>query len=258
LGINVGHVEAGLRSGDTCEPFPEEFHRRAISLMTAYDFAPTESAAENLISEGKSADRIFITGNTVADAIKMTIEKNNGTEVFGFGDGKRVIVLTVHRRENMGRPMRSVFRAIKRIAEEYPDVSIVYPVHPNPVIKELAACELDGVPNVHLISPLGVVEFHGLLSKSYMIATDSGGIQEEATFIGKPVVVLRERTERNEGVKSGNLLISGVCEVEVYKNIKRLLDDEEQYEKMNVSSTVYGDGSASEKIADAVINILNT
>ncbi len=250
--IPVGHVEAGLRSGNVFEPYPEEFNRRAISLLSQYDFAPTTEAKENLIKEGKDENRIFVTGNTVIDALKTTVTDSYKHSELEWLEGDRMIILTSHRRENIGEPMRSVFRAIKRVAEDREDIKIIFPIHPNPRVREIADSEFSGCESVHIIEPLDVIDFHNFLARSYLIMTDSGGIQEEAATLGKPVLVLRNNTERPEGVKTGALKLIGTDERAVYENLIRLLDDKNLYEKMATAENPYGDGTASGRIADVI------
>ncbi len=259
MGVPVGHIEAGLRSGNIFEPYPEEFNRRAISLVSHYDFAPTLLAKENLTKEGKDEKRIFVTGNTVIDALKTTVTDNYTHKELEWANDKngRMIILTSHRRENIGEPMRSVFRAVKRVAEERKYVRIIYPVHPNPRVREIAQSEFFGVGNIHIIEPLDVIDFHNFIARSYLIITDSGGIQEEASALGKPVLILRNNTERPEGVKTGALKLIGTDENSVYHNIIHLLDDKNLYRKMSLAENPYGDGRASRRIADVVENIEN-
>ena len=252
MGVPVGHVEAGLRSGNVFEPYPEEFNRRAISLISRYDFAPTEAAKENLLREGKKENGIFVTGNTVIDALKTTVtDRYVHKELEWAGNGK-LILLTSHRRENVGESQKEIFRAVKRVAKEREDVRIIFPMHPNPKIRNVAEEEIGGVKNIHLIEPLDVMDFHNFLSKSYMIITDSGGIQEEATALGKPVLVLRNNTERPEGVETGSLKLVGTNENNIYKNFLCLLEDENLYNRMSTAKNPYGDGSASVQIADII------
>ena len=255
--IPVGHIEAGLRSGNIFEPYPEEFNRRAISLISQYDFAPTEESKENLIKEGKSESRIFVTGNTVIDALKTTVKDNyfHGEIEWAKSEGCKMIILTAHRRENIGEPMRRIFKAAKRVLEEFQDVKIIYPIHPNPRVREIAEDEFFGVNNIHMIEPLDVIDFHNFISRSYFIITDSGGIQEEASALGKPVLVLRNNTERPEGVKSGSLKLIGTDEDTVYNSFKVLLGDKNLYERMSFSKNPYGDGNASRSIADVIERI---
>lgn len=258
MGVSVGHIEAGLRSGNIFEPYPEEFNRRAISLISSYDFAPTEESKQNLIKDGKDEKKIFVTGNTVIDAIKTTVTDDYTHTELEWSKSGRMIILTSHRRENIGEPMRSVFRAIKRVAQEREDVRIIYPIHPNPRVREIAESEFSGLKNIHIIEPLEVIDFHNFIARSYLIITDSGGIQEEATSLGKPALVLRNNTERPEGVKAGALKLIGTDENAVYENIIRLLDDENLYKKMSLAKNPYGDGKAAQRIADVIENNVNT
>lgn len=242
--IPVGHVEAGLRTYDISSPYPEEFNRRAISLISTYDFAPTEAARENLIKEGKNPDRIFVTGNTVVDALKFTAKEVQTDE--------KLVLLTSHRRENIGEPMRNVFSAVREIARKYPDLKIVYPVHPNPAVRRIAEEMLGEEENIELCEPLGLMEFHNLLARCYCVLTDSGGVQEEAAALGKPVLILRDTTERTE---SDSLMLVGTNEDDVAREFERLLEDEELYTKMKNAPNPYGDGNASARIADIIERI---
>lgn len=244
LGIPVGHVEAGLRTYDMSSPFPEEFNRRAVSLLSSVDFAPTEAAKDRLIAEGKRPDRVFVTGNTVVDALKYTAV---GEEC----DGKTVL-LTAHRRENIGAAMDNIFSAARRIAEKYPDLKIVYPMHPNPAVRQAAEKVLGGAENVELREPLGLREFHSLLARAVAVMTDSGGVQEEAAALGKPCLVLRDTTERRE---SESLILVGTREDEIVAAFERLIDDKEYYDSIKNAPNPYGDGKASERIADILERI---
>ena len=256
MGIKIGHVEAGLRSRNVFEPFPEEFNRRAISLISNYDFAPTNEAKANLIKEGKGEKCIFVTGNTVIDALESTVcEEYTHSELDWVGK-RKLIILTSHRRENIGEAQKNIFRAVSRIAKEHQDICVIYPIHPNPIIKELAYGELSDTENVHIIDPLDFLDFHNFLARSYLILTDSGGIQEEASALGRPVLVLRNNTERPEGVECGSLRLVGTEERSVYKNFKLLLDDDELYREMSVAKNPYGDGRASERIVEIIERIL--
>ena len=241
LGIPVGHVEAGLRTYDMSSPFPEEFNRRAVSLISTVDFAPTEAARDRLIAEGKSPERVFVTGNTVVDALKYTAV---GEEC----DGKTVL-LTAHRRENIGAAMDNIFSAVRRIAEKYPDLKIVYPMHPNPAIRESAERALGKAENIDLCEPLELKEFHSLLARSFLVMTDSGGIQEEAAALGKPCLVLRDTTERRE---SESLILVGTREDDIVAEFERLITDKEYYDSIKNAPNPYGDGKASERIADII------
>ncbi len=248
--IPVGHIEAGLRTYDLYSPYPEEFNRRAISIVASYNFAPTEWARENLIKEGFAEESVYVTGNTVIDALKTTI--SNGHKNFAldwFGDS-RGILITAHRRENIGEPMRNIFRAIRRVIAEHPDVKAVYPVHMNPEVRKIAYEELSGADRVLITEPLGVVELHNVLARSYLVLTDSGGIQEEATALSKPVLVMRDTTERPEGIEAGALRLVGTEEEGIYRSFSLLLDDFEKFTDMANAKNPYGDGYACRRIAD--------
>lgn len=250
LQIPVGHVEAGLRTYNIYSPYPEEFNRQAVSIISSYNFAPTELSKNNLISEGKNADSIYVTGNTAIDALKTTVRSDyTHSELEWVGDSK-LVVITAHRRENLGEPMHHMFRAIRRIIDEHPDVKAIYPIHMNPVVRQAAEEELSGCDRIHIIEPLEVIDFHNFLARSYMILTDSGGIQEEAPSLGKPVLVMRDTTERPEGIAAGTLRLVGTEESTIYKNFKILLENTEEYEKMAHASNPYGDGFACKRIAD--------
>lgn len=248
--IPVGHVEAGLRTYDIDAPYPEEFNRQAVSIISRYNFAPTELARQNLLNEGKKADTVFVTGNTVIDALKTTVREDYTYPELEWAEGSRLVLLTAHRRENIGEPMRGMFRAIRRAVAEHPDVKIVYPVHMNPAVREAADEMLGDNDRIHLIEPLDVLDFHNIMSRCHMILTDSGGVQEEASFLGKPVLVMRDATERTEGIEAGTLRLVGTDEGNIYKQFARLLDDEAEYAKMSNAGNPYGDGFASRKIAD--------
>lgn len=250
--IPVGHVEAGLRTHNLYSPFPEEFNRQAVDIIAKYYFAPTIESKQNLINEGKSNNNIFVTGNTVIDSMKMTVSESfTHPELDWVGD-KKMIFITAHRRENLGAPMRSMFRAIRRILEEHTDCRAIYPIHKNPEVRKAAEEELDGCENLHIIEPLNVVECHNFESRCYLCLTDSGGIQEECPSYGKPVLVMRDTTERPEGVKAGTLKLVGTQEENIYNNFRKLLEDSKEYEKMSHASNPYGDGRASERIADVL------
>lgn len=251
--FDIGHVEAGLRTGNKYSPFPEEINRQFIGLVADMNFAPTEKAKNNLLSEGKDPSSIFVTGNTAIDALKLTVREDYSDEVTEFAGDSRLIVLTAHRRENLGEPMHRMFRAIRRITEKHPDVKVVYPVHLNPAVREAANEEFGGCDRIRLIEPLEVVEFHNVLAKSYLILTDSGGIQEEAPSLGKPVIVLRDTTERPEGVEAGTLKLAGTDEEVIFDMIDTLLSDKADYDRMAHAANPYGDGEASRRIADAII-----
>lgn len=251
--VAVGHVEAGLRTWNKMSPFPEEMNRQLTGVIADLHFAPTEQAALNLIYENKNEKNIFITGNTAIDALKTTVNEAYTHEVLEKVGNDRLILLTAHRRENIGEPMRNMFRAIKRIVNEHKDVQVVYPVHLNPVVREIADDLLKGDDRIHLIEPLDVLDFHNIAAKSTLILTDSGGVQEEAPSLGVPVLVLRDTTERPEGIEAGTLKLAGVEEENIYQLTKQLLTDPHEYNKMAWSSNPYGDGFASERIVDAIL-----
>lgn len=248
--IPIGHVEAGLRTYNIFSPYPEEFNRQAVGIVARYNFAPTELSKQNLIREGKNPDSIYVTGNTAIDALKTTVRKNYMHEQLTWANGSRLIMITAHRRENLGVPMRNMFRAIKRIMEEYTDIKAIYPIHMNPLVRETANEILGNCDRIRIIEPLDVLDFHNFLSRSYLILTDSGGIQEEAPSLGKPVLVMRDTTERPEGIAAGTLKLVGTDEYTIYKTFKQLLEDNNEYEKMSHSSNPYGDGFACKRIAD--------
>lgn len=248
--IPVGHVEAGLRTYNIYSPFPEEFNRQAVGIVATYNFAPTEMSKENLIKEGKDPQRIYVTGNTAIDALKTTVREDYYHEQLEWTENSRLIMITAHRRENLGEPMRNMFRAIRRIINENKDIKAIYPIHMNPVVREAASDILGDCERIRIIEPLDVLDFHNFLARSYLILTDSGGIQEEAPSLGKPVLVMRDTTERPEGVEAGTLKLVGTDEDTIYRNFKLLLEDKDEYEKMSKSSNPYGDGFASKRIAD--------
>lgn len=248
--IPVGHVEAGLRTYNIASPFPEEFNRQAVSIISEYNFAPTVLAKENLIKEGKSHDTIYVTGNTAIDALKTTVKTDFKNEYLDWAEDSRLIMITAHRRENLGKPMEHMFKAIRRVVEEHLDIKVIYPIHMNPAVRELANQELSGCDRIKIIEPLDVLDFHNFLSRSYLILTDSGGIQEEAPSLGKPVLVMRDTTERPEGIAAGTLKLVGSDEEVIYRNFKTLLTNKIDYESMSKASNPYGDGFASERIAD--------
>lgn len=250
--IVVGHVEAGLRTWNKYSPYPEEMNRQLTGVVADLHFAPTEKSAHNLLQENKPEEAIFITGNTAIDALSTTVRDEYTHPVLEKVGGDRLILLTAHRRENLGEPMRNMFRAVKRIVEEHDDVQVVYPVHLNPVVRELADEVLGEDPRIHLIEPLDVIDFHNFASRSYLILTDSGGVQEEAPSLGVPVLVLRDTTERPEGIEAGTLKLAGTEEENIYQLAKRLLTDQEAYQYMSKASNPYGDGLASKRIADAI------
>lgn len=248
--IPVGHVEAGLRTYNIYSPYPEEFNRQAVGIFAEYNFAPTPISRDNLIKEGKNPDKIYVTGNTAIDSLKYTVRDDFKHPELDWASDSRLIMITAHRRENLGEPMHNMFRAIRRIIEEHPDVKAIYPIHLNPVVREAAAAELIGCERIRIIEPLDVVDFHNFLSRSYMVLTDSGGIQEEAPSFGKPVLVMRDTTERPEGIAAGTLKLVGTNESVIYDNFKLLLNDKEAYNKMSKASNPYGDGNACIRIAD--------
>ena len=253
LQIPVGHVEAGLRTYDIYSPYPEEFNRQAVGILADYHFSPTEMAKENLVKEGKNIDDIYVTGNTAIDALHTTVREDYHHELFDWVGDSRLIMITAHRRENLGKPMRNMFKAIRRIIDEHPDVKAIYPIHMNPVVREIADEILGDSKQIKIIEPLEVIDFHNFLNKSYMIITDSGGIQEEAPSLGKPVLVMRDTTERPEGVKAGTLKLVGTEEDVIYRNFKTLLEDSDAYMEMSKANNPYGDGTASKKIVDILI-----
>ena len=247
--IAVGHVEAGLRTYDIYSPYPEEFNRQAVSIVAKYHFAPTELARKNLLNEGKNEADIYVTGNTAIDALQTTLRSDCKHEIFQKIVAKRCILLTAHRRENLGEPLYRMFRAVRRIIEEFEDIEVVYPIHMNPMVRDCAKEVFMGCDRIHLIEPLDVVEFHKLMEKSYLILTDSGGIQEEAPALGKPVLVMRETTERPEGIEAGTLMLVGTDEERIYQECRKLLIDDDAYRRMSQAKNPYGDGTASLRIA---------
>lgn len=251
LQIPVGHVEAGLRTYNVHSPYPEEFNRQAVSIVSAYHFAPTELARQNLLKEGKKAETIYVTGNTAIDALKTTIREDYTHPELEWAKGSRLIMLTAHRRENLGEPMRNMFRAIKRVVDEEENIKVIYPIHINPVVRQAAGI-FGGDERFHLIEPLDVLDFHNFLARSCLILTDSGGIQEEAPSLGKPVLVMRDTTERPEGIAAGTVRLVGTSEETIYREFKRLLTDSEAYASMSSVSNPYGDGFASKRIADVI------
>mgnify|MGYP005756807809 FL=1 len=250
LQIPVGHVEAGLRTYNIYSPYPEEFNRQAVGIIAAYHFAPTELSKENLLKEGKKPETIYVTGNTAIDALKTTVRKDYTHPVLEWAKDSRLIMITAHRRENLGEPMKHMFRAIRRVCDEHPDIKAVYPIHMNPAVRETAQAILGDDERIRIIEPLDVLDFHNFLARSYLILTDSGGIQEEAPSLGKPVLVMRDTTERPEGIAAGTLKLVGTDEGTIYENFKMLLEDQEAYRKMSMASNPYGDGFASKRIAD--------
>lgn len=250
LRIPVGHVEAGLRTYNIYSPYPEEFNRQAVSILTRFNFAPTEQAKENLLKEQRGPKTIYVTGNTAIDALRTTVREDYTHPELEWAAGSRMILVEVHRRESLGEPMARMFRAIRRVCEEFPDIKVIYPIHMNPAVREIARKELSGEERIHLIEPLDVVDFHNFEARCHLILTDSGGIQEEAPSLGKPVLVMRDTTERPEGVAAGTLKLVGTDETAIYENFKMLLENEEAYAAMSMASNPYGDGYASRRIAD--------
>ncbi len=250
LQIPVGHVEAGLRTYNIYSPYPEEFNRQAVGIISSYNFAPTELSRQNLLKEGKEAGTIYVTGNTAIDALKTTVREDYTHPELDWAAGSRLILITAHRRENLGRPMEHMFRAIRRVCDEHRDIKAIYPIHMNPAVRETADAILGGDERIRIIEPLDVLDFHNFLARSYLILTDSGGIQEEAPSLGKPVLVMRDTTERPEGIEAGTLKLVGTDEDVIYKNFKLLLEDRGEYEKMSRASNPYGDGFACRRIAD--------
>ena len=248
--IPVGHVEAGLRTYNMYSPFPEEFNRQAVDLISRFYFAPTETSRQNLLKEGKPQRNVFVTGNTVIDALDTTVNPDYRSDVTDWAQGSRMILLTAHRRENLGEPMREMFTAIRRVVDETPDVKVVYPMHMNPIVRELARRCFTGQERIRLIEPLDVLDFHNLMARAHIIMTDSGGIQEEAPALGKPVLVMRDTTERPEGVMAGTLKLVGTDEQMVYAALRELLDDPAAYQQMQHAANPYGDGKASRHIAE--------
>ena len=252
--VAIGHVEAGLRTYNKYSPYPEEMNRQMVDRMTDMFFAPTEVSRQNLLRENVEDSKVYVTGNTAIDAMATTVREDySHPELEWIGEGERLILLTAHRRENLGDPMRHIFRGIRRIVDEFPDVKVVYPIHMNPKVREVAAEVFEGCDRVRLIEPLEVFDFHNFQNRSYIILSDSGGIQEEAPSLGKPVLVLRDTTERPEGIAAGTLKLVGTDEERIYEETKRLLTDEEEYRRMSQASNPYGDGHASQRIADAII-----
>lgn len=252
LQIPVGHVEAGLRTRDIYSPWPEEFNRQAVDIVSGYYFAPTEASRRNLLDEGKPADRIWVTGNTGIDALATTVREGYAHPELEWARGSRLILVTAHRRENLGEPMHRMFRAIRRVMEEHPDTKAIYPIHMNPLVRKAAHEELDGFDRLRIVEPLEVLDFHNFMAASHLILTDSGGIQEEAPGLGKPVLVMRDTTERPEGVEAGTLKLVGTDEDVICREFSRLLSDAGEYARMSRASNPYGDGHASERIADVL------
>lgn len=250
LQIPVGHVEAGLRTYNIHSPYPEEFNRQAVGIISQYHFAPTEQSRQNLLREGKRAESIYVTGNTAIDALKSTVRADYSHPELTWAADSRLILITAHRRENLGEPMRHMFRAIRRVMDEHPHVKAIYPIHMNPLVRQTADEILGDDDRIHIIEPLDVPDFHNFLAGSYLVLTDSGGIQEEAPSLGKPVLVMRDTTERPEGVAAGTLKLVGTDEETIYRNFRQLLTDEDAYAAMANASNPYGDGYASRRIAD--------
>lgn len=253
LRIPVGHVEAGLRTNNIYSPYPEEFNRQAVSIISQYNFAPTELSKQNLLNEGKKSESIFVTGNTAIDALKTTVRENYTHPELEWAKDSRLILITAHRRENLGEPMKNMFRAIRRVMDEHSDVKAIYPIHLNPVVRKIADSILGDDDRVHIIEPLDVLDFHNFQSRSYLILTDSGGIQEEAPSLGVPVLVMRDTTERPEGIAAGTLKLVGTDEDAIYRYFTELLDNSESYNLMAHAANPYGDGFASKRIADILI-----
>ena len=251
--VSIGHIEAGLRTYDKYSPYPEEMNRQMVDCMTDLYFAPTELSKKNLLDQNIDASKIYVTGNTVIDAMKTTVKKEYNNEIFNWIGNDRLILLTAHRRENLGNPMRNIFKAIRKIVDEFEDVKVVYPIHMNPKVREVANDVFKDCDKVRLIEPLEVFDFHNFQNKSYIILSDSGGIQEEAPSLGKPVLVLRNTTERPEGIEAGTLKLVGTDEEIIYNETKKLLIDNDEYNKMSKANNPYGDGHASERIADIII-----
>ncbi len=250
LQIPVGHVEAGLRTHNIFSPYPEEFNRQAVGIVTKYHFAPTQRAKQNLIEEKKNEKDIYVTGNTAIDALKTTVKKEYSHPLLDWAKGSRLILLTAHRRENIGQPMENIFWAIRDAVEEFDDLKVIYPVHLNPAINDAVNKVLAGADRIRIIKPLSVIDFHNFIARAHIVLTDSGGIQEEAPSLGKPVLVLRDTTERPEGILAGTLKLVGTDRQNIYNEFKRLLTDNQAYESMSVAANPYGDGFASKRIAD--------
>lgn len=256
LQIPVGHVEAGLRTYNIYSPYPEEFNRQAVSIISRYNFAPTELSRDNLLREGKKKETIYVTGNTAIDALATTVRSEYDHPELEWAKDSRLIMITAHRRENLGEPMKHMFRAIRRVMDEHPDVKAIYPIHMNPAVRETANAVLGDDDRIRIIEPLDVLDFHNFLARSYLILTDSGGIQEEAPSLGKPVLVMRDTTERPEGIAAGTLKLVGTDEEPIYREFTRLLTDKSAYDAMAHASNPYGDGHACERIADILVRDL--
>ena len=255
LKIPVGHVEAGLRTYDIYSPYPEEFNRQAVGIISKYNFAPTDQAKKNLLNEGKPQENIYVTGNTAIDALRTTVRKEYTHSELEWANDSRLIMITAHRRENLGKPMENMFHAIRRVLDEHPDTKAIYPIHMNPIVRETAEKILGDDDKIHIIEPLDVLDFHNFLARSYLILTDSGGIQEEAPSLGIPVWVMRDTTERPEGIEAGTLKLVGTEEEKIYQEFSELLTDEKVYKTMSHASNPYGDGHACERIADILQNM---
>lgn len=254
--IPIGHIEAGLRTFNMASPYPEEFNRQAVDLISDVYFAPTQTAERNLLRENKAAEKIFVTGNTVIDALNTTIRDDYVNENLSWAKDSKLILMTAHRRENLGEPMRNIFNAVKRVVKDNPDVKVIYPVHKNPVIRTLANEVLGDVERIRMIESLDVIDFHNFMKRSYLLLTDSGGIQEEAPALGKPVLVLRDTTERPEGVEAGTIKLVGTAEEMIYQETCKLLHDESSYMRMSRAVNPYGDGHASERIIENIIRVI--
>lgn len=254
LQIPVGHVEAGLRTYNIYSPYPEEFNRQAVGIISKFNFAPTEMSKENLLREGKKPETIYVTGNTAIDALTTTVKKEYTHPELEWAQDSRLILITAHRRENLGEPMKNMFRAIRRVMDEHSDVKAIYPIHMNPVVRETANAFLGDDERIHIIEPLDVLDFHNFQARSHLILTDSGGIQEEAPSLGKPVLVMRDTTERPEGIAAGTLKLVGTEEDVIYNSFTELLDNQEAYNAMAHAANPYGDGHACERIADILEN----
>lgn len=251
--IAIGHVEAGLRTYNVYAPYPEEFNRQAVSIISKYHFAPTQMAKENLIKEGKNEATIYVTGNTAIDALKTTVQENYTNEHLEWAKGSKLILLTAHRRENIGEPMYHMFRAIKRIIDEHQDVKVIYPIHMNPVVRDIAHQVFGENEKIRIIEPLDVMDFHNFMARCYLVLTDSGGIQEEAPSLGKPVLVMRDTTERPEGILAGTLKLVGTTEERIYTEFQKLIMDKTYYNQMAHASNPYGDGFACRRIVDILL-----
>lgn len=256
--IPIGHVEAGLRTHNIYSPFPEEFNRQAVSILAKYNFAPTQLARQNLLNEGHSDESIYVTGNTAIDALKTTVRASYENPVLDWAKDSRLIILTAHRRENLGEPMHHMFRAIRKIVDQYSDVKVIYPIHMNPLVREICDEELGNHDRIKIIEPLDVLDFHNFLAHAYIILTDSGGIQEEAPSLGKPVLVMRDTTERPEGIEAGTLKLVGTNEENIYSVFNELLINTEEYNKMSQASNPYGDGFAAKRIVDVLVGECNS